>query len=95
MNNLIIDIKYDYKFRARSPYDVDVIIYMLRNDTGAIDKLIQSFDNKFPLNIIAEFSSLFDIDYIRELLLHFDSDILISETLNYSDKYTGERYYIK
>jgi len=84
--NIKNSIKMEYMFRAESKHDVNRWIFNFKNNKPNVN-IIETPDNLPDVEV--EFTSELTIDELRK---SFDT-IIMFETLNYKDKYTGERYY--
>lgn len=79
-----------YKFRAECKRDVDEFIKVGKISETDID--IANDDNGLP-DVDLELKSYKSIKEIRELMSTIIDGHVMVESLNYADKYTGERWY--
>lgn len=90
--SVIIVIEYDYKFRAECTNDVDRFIDLLKTVQDSFISIERKLDPEFT-EVDVEFSSMLNIDEIREIIRNLDDGHVMIETLNYAHEYTGDRYY--
>lgn len=77
-----------YKLRAECEYDIDILVGILNVDV----KKVTPCYNYFP-NIEIEFESIWMLEDLRDKLEMVEDTDTMVETLNYKDKYSGERWY--
>ena len=93
---LIKNKEFDYKFKAECQVDVDKL-KKLMNEEFIVTKdesgfpAEQSSDRSVDVDV--EFKSDKSIDEIRNIMKKIQDGHVMYESLNYADKYTGDRYY--
>lgn len=87
---------YTYKCRAECPRDVEELVAWFKKDNRSFN-VISSEIHPIFYEFDLEFSSISDYTEILDKFKQADEDIgdlhVMYQTVNYSDKYTGERDY--
>lgn len=79
-------VTVDYRFRAECSQDVKAVV-----SNGWFTDVSMEQDPDFP-DVEVKMKTHHPLDKIRELLSSLPDGHVMAESVNYADKYTGERY---